>query len=121
MKDFNQPVIRKIVWMGNSRKNIMKFPDEVKKVIGDELQLLQYGGKPKGLKPLRGIGNGVFEIITGIDTNTYRTVVAVKVYKKIYVLHAFMKKSKKGIKTPKSDIDLIKQRYNDALKIAKDE
>ncbi|MEX0999741.1 MAG: type II toxin-antitoxin system RelE/ParE family toxin [Thermodesulfobacteriota bacterium] len=107
--------------MGNSKKNILKFPDEVKKEVGDELQLMQYGGMPITAKPFREIGSGVFELVTNFNTDTYRTVVALQIGEKIYVLHAFMKKSKSGIATPKKDIDLIKQRYRDAQEVAKDE
>ena len=72
-------------------------------------------------KPFRGIGAGVFEIALEYDADAYRTVVAVKLGKKIYVLHAFQKKSKKGIETPQADVDLIKQRYRDAREHAKNE
>jgi phage-related protein len=57
----------------------------------------------------------VYETSKRYDTDTYRAVYAVKIGEKIYVLHAFQKKSKQGIKTPQSDVDLIKQRYKDAL------
>ncbi len=121
MSKYETPVIRPVIWMGNSKKNILEFPDEVKKDVGDELQLMQYGGMPDSAKPFRGSGSGVFEIVTRFDTNTYRTVVAVQIGEKIYILHAFMKKSKSGIATPKSDVDLIRQRYRDAQEVAKDE
>lgn len=121
MSKYETPVIRPVIWMGNSKKNILEFPNEVKKDVGDELQLMQYGGMPDSAKPFRGAGSGVFEIVTRFDTNTYRTVVAVQIGEKIYILHAFMKKSKSGIATPKSDVDLIKQRYRDAQEVAKDE
>jgi phage-related protein len=61
------------------------------------------------------VGGGVYEISKRYDTDTYRAVYAVKIGEKIYVLHAFQKKSKQGIKTPQADIDLIKQRYKDAV------
>ncbi len=65
-------------------------------------------------KPFKGVGSGVYEIVKRYDTDTYRAVYAVKIGEKVYVLHAFQKKSKRGIKTPQVDIDLIKQRYKDA-------
>jgi phage-related protein len=108
------PVLRPLLWMGNARKNIREFPQEVQKDFGDEIQLIQFGGMPKDAKPFKGVGSGVFEIVLRHDTNTYRTVLAVQLGEKIYVLHAFQKKSPKGIKTPKPDIDLIKQRYKEA-------
>lgn len=121
MSDFEALVIRPLVWMGNSRKRIQDFPVAAQKLIGDELQLIQFGGMPKDAKPFRGIGASVFEIALEYDTDAYRTVVAVKLGKKIYVLHAFQKKSKRGIETPQADIDLIKQRYRDAREHAKNE
>ena len=89
--------------------------------MGDELQLMQYGGMPRDAKPQRGLGSGVLEIALSYETDAYRVVVAVQIGKKIYVLHAFQKKSKKGIKTPQSDKDLIRKRYNAAVQAAKEE
>ncbi len=107
--------------MGNSRKNLRGFPEGAQKLIGDELQLLQFGGMPKDTKPFRGVGSGVLEIAVQYDKDAYRTVVAVQVGKKIYVLHAFQKKSQRGIETPMQDVDLIKQRYREAKELAKHE
>ena len=121
MVDFEMPVLRLIVWVGNSKKNILSFPVEVQKLIGDELQFIQFGGMPKDTKPLKGMGSGVFEIAIRFNTDAYRTVVAVLLGKKIYVLHAFQKKSKRGVATPKQDMDLIKQRYTEAQGLAKNE
>ena len=121
MDDFDSPVIRPVVWMGNSKKNIMAFPKEVQKLIGDELQLIQFGGMPKDAKPFKGVGSGVFEIAVRYDKEAYRCVQAVQLGKKIYVLHAFQKKSKKGIQTPKQEVETIKRRYKEAKELAKDE
>ena len=121
MKDFEVPILRPVVWMGNSKKNLRGFPEGAQKLIGDELQLLQFGGMPKDTKPFRGVGSGVLEIAVRYDKDAYRTVVAVQVGKKIYVLHAFQKKSKRGIETPKQDVDLIRQRYKEAKELAKHE
>jgi phage-related protein len=116
--DLGPPVLRPLVWLGNSRRNIRAFPDEVQKTIGDELQLIQFGGMPRDAKPFKGVGSGVIEIALRHDTDAYRTVVAVQLGRRIYVLHAFQKKSKKGIATPKHDIDLIRQRYKEAKELA---
>ena len=121
MQDFEVPILRPVVWMGNSKKNLRGFPEGAQKLIGDELQLLQFGGMPKDTKPFRGVGSGVLEIAVRYDKDAYRTVVAVQVGKKIYVLHAFQKKSKRGIETPKQDVDLIRQRYKEAKELAKHE
>jgi phage-related protein len=115
------PVLRPLVWLGNSRRNLQAFPVEARKLIGDELQLIQFGGMPKDAKPFKGVGSGVFEIALRHDAEAYRTVLAVQLGAKIYVLHAFQKKSKRGIATPKQDVDLIKQRYNEAKELAEHE
>jgi phage-related protein len=115
------PSPRSVVWLGNSRKNILEFPAKVRKLIGDELQLIQFGGMPKDAKAFKGVGSGVIEIAIKFDREAYRCVQAVQLGKKIYVLHAFQKKSSSGIKTPQKDIDLIKQHYNDAKELEKND
>ena len=115
------PVLRPLVWLGNSQRNLRAFPAEAQKIIGDELQLIQFGGMPKDAKPFKGVGSGVFEIALRHDSEAYRTVLAVQLGRNIYVLHAFQKKSKKGIATPKPDVDLIKQRYKEAKELAEHE
>ncbi|MCG6138243.1 MAG: type II toxin-antitoxin system RelE/ParE family toxin [Nostoc sp. LLA-1] len=114
-QDTQEIPLRPLVWIGDSLKNIRSFPEEVRASVGYALQLVQAGETPMDAKPLKGIGSGVFEIVKRYDTDTYRAVYAVKIGGKIYVLHAFQKKSKQGIKTPQVDIDLIKQRYKDAV------
>jgi phage-related protein len=90
-------------------------------LIGDELQLVQFGGMPKDAKPFKGVGSGVFEIALAYETNAYRAVYALQLGRKIYVLHAFQKKSKSGIKTPQKDVNLIKRRYKEAKELARHE
>jgi phage-related protein len=75
----------------------------------------------RGCKAVQSVGSGVFEIALRYDRNAFRTVVAVQLGKKLYVLHAFQKKSKRGIETPKQDVDLIVQRYKEAKELAKHE
>ena len=108
---------RPIIWVGDSLKQVRNFPAEVKKDVGDALFDVQMGSKPPDAKPLKGVGSGVFEIVTRHDSDTYRTVCAVQIGGRVYVLHAFQKKSKRGIKTAKKDVDLIKRRYQQALKM----
>jgi phage-related protein len=115
------PVPRPLVWLGNSKRNIQGFPQGAQKIIGDELQLIQFGGMPKDAKPFKGVGSGVIEIALRYEGDAYRTVVAVQLGEKIYVLHAFQKKSKKGSTTPKQDVALIEQRYKQAKELAKHE
>jgi len=118
LENFRPPVPRPVVWLGNSRKNVQGFPKGAQKVLGDELQLIQFGGMPKDAKPFKGVGSGVLEIALRYATDAYRVVLAVQIGKRIYVLHAFQKKSKKGIETPKRDIDLVKKRYAEARELA---
>jgi phage-related protein len=82
---------------------------------------MQFGGMPRDAKPLRGVGSGVFEIALRYDAEAYRTVLAVQLGRNIYVPHAFQKKSRTGIATPKPDVDVMKQRYRDAKELAKNE
>ena len=117
----NIPIMRAVIWLGNSKRNILKFPKEVQKLIGDELQLIQFGGMPKDAKPFKGIGSGIIEIALNYDKEAYRCVQAVQLGQKIYVLHAFQKKSQKGIATSQKEVDIIKQRYKKAKELAKNE
>jgi phage-related protein len=109
---------RSVVWLGDSRKNLRDFPDGARKLLGDELQLLQFGGMPKDAKPFKGVGSGVVEIALRYSSDAYRVVLALQIGRRIYVLHAFQKKSKKGIATPRRDVDLIKRRYAEARELA---
>ena len=110
---------RPVVWMGDSRKRVRNFPTEVKKEIGVALFDVQMGTTPPDAKPFKGVGRGVFEIVTRHATNTYRTVYAVQIGSRVYVLHAFQKKSPKGIKTAERDKNLIKSRYEQAVEMEK--
>lgn len=112
------PVIRPIVWLGNSKKNISAFPKGAQKLLGDELQIIQFGGMPKDAKPFKGVGSGIFEIALRYSGDAYRVVLAMQIGDKIYVLHAFQKKSKSGIATPKGEVELIRKRYKEAQELA---
>jgi phage-related protein len=104
-----------IEWIGSSLKDLRAFPEEVKDVIGVALDVAQQGEKHESTKPLQGFGGaGVLEVIDDFDGDTYRAVYTVKLKGVVYVLHAFQKKSKKGISTPKEEIDLVKKRFKSA-------
>ncbi len=104
-----------IIWLGSTRKAIQDFPLTVRQAVGFALFQAQLGGKHADTKPLKGFGGaGVLEIVERFDGDTYRAVYTVKFAGVIYVLHAFQKKSKQGIKTPRQDIDLIKKRLQQA-------
>ena len=106
------PLRRKpLDFIGSSRDDLRAFPKEVRTVMGVALNSAQLGGKHPAAKPLRGFhGAGVLEIVDDFDGDTYRAIYTVKFEDIVYVLHAF-KKSKKGIETPKSALDLVKARY----------
>jgi phage-related protein len=107
--------LKPIAWVGSSKADLKTFPADVQDEIGHALLQAQVGGKHASAKPLKGFGGGsVLEIVENRAGNTYRTVYTVRLADSIYVLHAFQKKSKSGIKTPKKDIDLIKARLKAA-------
>jgi phage-related protein len=116
---FGPRALRTVVWLGNSKQNIRGFPERAQKLLGDELQLIQFGGMPKDVKPFKGVGSGVLEIALRYATNAYRVVLAVQIDSRIYVLHAFQKKSKKGVETPKRDVDLNRKRFAEAQELAR--
>jgi phage-related protein len=99
-----------IDWIGSSKKDLLSFPQEVIKAMGYALNVAQLGGKHPHAKPWKGEGGGVFEVVEDYDGDTYRAVYTVRFAEVIYVLHAFQKKSTRGIKTAKADIAMIKVR-----------
>jgi phage-related protein len=110
-KDGMSDDLKPLAWIGNSQKELRAFPEDVKDVMGYALHLAQAGGKHDAVKPLAGFGGaGVLEVVDDYDGDTYRAVYTVKFADRVYVLHAFQKKAKKGIKTPKQEIDLIRER-----------
>ena len=112
--------MRAVHWMGASLTDLRAFPDDVQDEIGHALLKAQRGGKSSKAKPLQGFhGAGVLEIVENHDGDTYRAVYTVKMAAAIYVLHCFQKKSKRGVATPKHDLDLIEQRMKLAVADAK--
>jgi phage-related protein len=105
---------RPLLWVASSKRDYGEFPSSVQDGFGFELYLAQTGQHPPSAKPLRGLGGGTLELVEDFGGDTYRTVYTVRFGEAIYVLHAFKKKSKRGIKTPQSDIDLIRRRLRDA-------
>lgn len=104
-----------LFWVGRSDEAVRDFPREVRRTFGFALGLAQIGGKFIDSKPLKGFGGaGVLEIVEDFHSDTYRCVYTVKFAGAVYVLHAFQKKSKSGIKTPKQEIDLVKDRLKRA-------
>ena len=102
-------------WVGSSKEDVSSFPAEVRRRVGGALWEAQLGRKAAYAKPLKGFGNaGVLEIVDDFDGNTFRAVYAVRFARAVYVLHAFQKKSKRGVTTVKSDLDLIDRRLRRA-------
>jgi phage-related protein len=103
-------------FVGSSREDLRRFPDDVRTEFGYAIFVAQEGGRAPKAKPLKGIspGAGILEIVEDFDGNTYRVVYTVKFADAVYVLHAFQKKSKHGIKTPKYEIELIRARFAEA-------
>ena len=105
--------LRSLLWVGSSKRDYRAFPARVQDGFGFELFLAQTGQHPPSAKPLKGLG-GTIELIGDFDGDAYRAVYAVRFGEAVYVLHAFKKKSRRGIATPKGDIDLIGRRLRDA-------
>ena len=104
-----------LFWIAGSKDDLREFPEDVKDVMGFALYQAQKGGKHHTAKPLKGFGGAtVLEIVANDRGKTFRGVYTVKFPGAVYVLDAFQKKSKKGVKTPKGDIDRIKKRLKAA-------
>lgn len=108
--------MRPVEWVGSSLEDIRTFPEPVRDDVGFAIYQAQVGMKHRDAKPLKGLGNGVLEVVARHDGNAYRAVYTARFEKAVYVLHAFQKKSKKGIATPKQEIDLVKRRLTAAQK-----
>lgn len=106
---------RELIWMGQSKKDVVAFSEPVREEVGYALSVALDGGKARSAKPLRGFpGASVFEIVASHDGDTFRVMYTVSVPNAICVLHAFKKKSKQGIKTPQHEINVVRQRLKAA-------
>jgi phage-related protein len=104
-------VIKRIEWVGSSRKDIRGFPDGVRDSIGYAMYAAQQGGRAANVKPLHGFGGAsVLEVVEDYDGGTYRAVYTVRFSDAIYVLHVFQKKSKRGAQTPVHEMNVIRER-----------
>jgi phage-related protein len=103
--------LKPVRWVGSSRRDLRSFPALVRRDIGQALYAAQWGEEYPCVKALQGFGGrSVLEIVAPYAGDTYRAVYTVRFKDAIYVLHAFQKKSKRSVSTPKKEIDLIKQR-----------
>ena len=114
-------MLKPVVWVASSKDDISAMPDPVKVSFGHRLNEVQQGRTPLDMKAVPQFGGGVYELRERFDGNAYRTVYVVAMQKAIYVLHAFMKKSKSGIGIPKPDIELIEARLKRAQTLDKEE
>jgi phage-related protein len=110
--------IKPLRWIASSKDDLSAMPIEVRRAIGYALFAAQQGDKHADAKVLKGFGDaGMLEVIARHDGDTFRLVYTVRFADAVYVLHAFQKKSKRGIATPKKELDLIRRR----LKLAEQE
>jgi len=101
---------RPISWIKAARRDFEEFPEDVQGNMLSALTIAAEGRKSDKAKPFKGVDGGVFEIALKYRGNTFRVLYAVKIGADIWVIHAFQKKSKTGIKTPQIDIDIIHER-----------
>ena len=107
--------LKPLAWVGSAYKDLTQFPDAVQKAVGYALYLAQTGDKHRRAKPLSGFGGAsALEIVSDSDTDTYRAVYTVRFAERLYVLHAFQKKSRQGISTPPQDIAAVRARLKTA-------
>lgn len=111
---------KRLEWVGSSKKDLKDFPEDIQGAMGYALHLAQCGEKHGHAKPFSGVGNAkVLEIRENDKSGTYRTVYTVEMEGFVFVLHAFQKKSKSGIATPKTELDKIKRRLKEAYVLYK--
>ena len=115
----SRPPLKPVVWLGDSLREVRSFPGTVQDEMGYAIYLAQCGQKHVSAKPLQGLGSGVLEVVSDHRGDTFRSVYTVRFADRVFVLHAFQKKSKGGIATPKADVELIKQRLKLAVEISK--
>lgn len=109
------PHPKPLFWMSSTQDDLRAFPQAVRQVMGYALYLAQVGDKHLDAKPLKGFaGAGVLEIVADHDGDTFRAVYTVRFADAVYALHAFQKKSTRGIATPKREIERIRQRLRQA-------
>jgi phage-related protein len=102
--------LRPISWLKGARREFEDFPTDVRIEADIALTLATRGGKADTAKPIKGVDGGVFEIALKHRGNAYRVIYAVQLGVDLWVIDAFQKKSKTGIKTPQMDVDRIRQR-----------
>ena len=107
---------RPLHWVGSSKRDFLEFPNAAKDDMGNAFGIAQFGGTAPTAKPWKGLGPGVLEVVESHEGNAYRAVYTVRFPEVVYVLHAFQKKSPSGIRTAKSDVELVGRRLKTAQK-----
>jgi phage-related protein len=116
----NAPRLKPVIWIGTSLEDLRQFPEPVQDHMGYALYMAQRGGKHQDAKVLSGFGGaGVLEVIKNYLGDTFRAVYTLKYAGKVFVLHAFQKKSRSGRQTPRRDVELIEKRLREAEQMAR--
>lgn len=102
--------MRDILWFPAAAKAFTGFPEEVRRRVARALDIAAQGQMADSAKPMKGLEGGVFEIAIPYRNDAFRAVYAVKIGADIWVIHAFQKKSRQGIKTPQHEIDVLRER-----------
>ena len=117
----NSSQVKPLYWVGSSKKDLLALPETVVQVFGYALYLAQTNKKHDQAKPMKGFGSaGVLEIVEEWEGNAYRAIYTVRFVESVFVLHVFQKKSKRGVATPKRELDLIRERWKTAERMAKE-
>lgn len=106
----NDDKLKPVLWTGTSNADLKRFPDPVRRHMGFAIYQAQAGLRHRDAKPLRGFGAGVLEVASRHDGDTFRAIYTVRFETAVYVLHAFQKKARRGIATPKKELDLVRRR-----------
>ncbi len=115
------PKLKPLYWVGSTKRDLLALPEDVVDVFGYALHLAEIGRKHEQAKGLKGFGSaGVLEIVEDWERNSYRAVYTVRFERAVFVLHVFQKKAKRGIATPKADLDLIRLRLKAAEEAARE-
>jgi phage-related protein len=101
---------RPVSWIKAALKEFETFPNDAQPTFLTALTIAADGGKADIAKPMQGLGSGVFEIALAFRGDAFRVIYAIQVAEELWVIHAFQKKSKRGVKTPGHEIDLVKDR-----------
>ena len=119
--DEPKPEPKPLIWIAGARDDLSAFPDQVRATMGYALFLAQCGRKHDDAKPLKGFGGaGVLEMVAAYSGDAWRAVYTVRFAGRVYVLHAFQKKAKRGIATPQADLELIRRRLKRAEELHAD-